>query len=141
MHRTVGFTLIELMIVVAIIAVLAALAFPAYQQYMIRAQLSEALSVAAGPKVAVADYYYAHGVAPASNLEAHVAPAAQIKGRYVTGVEVQAGGALVATFGGQAHQALATRTLTLRPDFGAGSIGWACDGAGLEPGWLPASCR
>lgn len=141
MRHSRGFTLIELMIVVAIIAVLAAIALPAYQDFVIRSQIAEALQVAAGPKVAVADYYHAKGVAPASNVDAVVAAPLQIKGRYVSQVEVQAGGVLVATFGPGAHQALATRTLTLRPDFGPGSTRWSCDGGALDPEWLPAGCR
>lgn len=136
-----GLTLIEVMVVVAVIAVLAAIALPAYQDFIIRSQLAEALQVAAGPKVAVSDYYHAKGVAPASNLDIHLAVPAQIKGRYVSQVEVQSGGALTATFGAGAHQSLASRTLTLRPDFGPGATRWTCDGGGLDPEWLPPACR
>ena len=78
-----GFTLIELMIVVAIIGILAAIAIPAYQDYTIRAQVSEGLNLAGGAKVAVTEYFQDQGVFPTTNLLAGIEAANTIKGKYV----------------------------------------------------------
>ena len=78
-----GFTLIELMIVVAIIAILAAVAIPAYQNYLIRAQVSEGMVLASGPKTAIWDFYSDTGRFPSSNESAGLADAASITGTYV----------------------------------------------------------
>ncbi|HEX2139136.1 MAG TPA: pilin, partial [Woeseiaceae bacterium] len=99
-----GFTLIELMIVVAIIGILAAIAIPAYQDYTIRAQVSEGLNLASGAKVAVAEYYQNNGAWPSCNDLATCAdnaglPAATtITGNYVSQVAVGANGVITATF-------------------------------------------
>ena len=80
MNKQQGFTLIELMIVVAIIGILAAIAIPAYQDYTIRAQVSEGLSLASGAKAAVSEYYQDRGIMPADNLSAGLATANTIAG-------------------------------------------------------------
>ncbi|HFB8913947.1 TPA: pilin, partial [Neisseria gonorrhoeae] len=87
-----GFTLIELMIVIAIVGILAAVALPAYQDYTARAQVSEAILLAEGQKSAVTEYYLNHGKWPENNTSAGVAsPASNIKGKYVQKVEVNNG--------------------------------------------------
>ncbi|EMU0570440.1 pilin, partial [Neisseria gonorrhoeae] len=87
-----GFTLIELMIVIAIVGILAAVALPAYQDYTARAQVSEAILLAEGQKSAVTEYYLNHGIWPANNTSAGVAsPPTDIKGKYVQKVEVNNG--------------------------------------------------
>ncbi|HGT8512811.1 TPA: pilin, partial [Neisseria gonorrhoeae] len=87
-----GFTLIELMIVIAIVGILAAVALPAYQDYTARAQVSEAILLAEGQKSAVTEYYLNHGKWPEDNGDAGVAsPADKIKGKYVQKVEVAKG--------------------------------------------------
>ncbi|ENX8435363.1 pilin, partial [Neisseria gonorrhoeae] len=87
-----GFTLIELMIVIAIVGILAAVALPAYQDYTARAQVSEAILLAEGQKSAVTEYYLNHGIWPKDNASAGVAsPASNIKGKYVQKVEVNNG--------------------------------------------------
>ncbi|EMT4762007.1 pilin [Neisseria gonorrhoeae] len=86
-----GFTLIELMIVIAIVGILAAVALPAYQDYTARAQVSEAILLAEGQKSAVTEYYLNHGEWPANNGAAGVASASTIKGKYVQKVEVAKG--------------------------------------------------
>ncbi|MCS0622871.1 pilin, partial [Neisseria gonorrhoeae] len=86
-----GFTLIELMIVIAIVGILAAVALPAYQDYTARAQVSEAILLAEGQKSAVTEYYLNHGKWPANNGDAGVASASKIIGKYVQKVEVNNG--------------------------------------------------
>ncbi|EMS5386444.1 pilin, partial [Neisseria gonorrhoeae] len=86
-----GFTLIELMIVIAIVGILAAVALPAYQDYTARAQVSEAILLAEGQKSAVTEYYLNHGEWPKDNTSAGVASPAEIKGKYVQKVEVNNG--------------------------------------------------
>ncbi|ENX9032221.1 prepilin-type N-terminal cleavage/methylation domain-containing protein, partial [Neisseria gonorrhoeae] len=86
-----GFTLIELMIVIAIVGILAAVALPAYQDYTARAQVSEAILLAEGQKSAVTEYYLNHGIWPANNGDAGVASPAEIKGKYVESVTVAKG--------------------------------------------------
>ncbi|EMU2936750.1 pilin, partial [Neisseria gonorrhoeae] len=87
-----GFTLIELMIVIAIVGILAAVALPAYQDYTARAQVSEAILLAEGQKSAVTEYYLNHGIWPKDNASAGVASTpTDIKGKYVQKVEVNNG--------------------------------------------------
>jgi type IV pilus assembly protein PilA len=95
-----GFTLIELMIVVAIIGILAAIAIPAYQDYTIRAQVSEGLNLSGGAKAAVTEYYQDQGTFPTSNAEAGLEAAANITGKYVATVTVVDPGLIQVAYGG-----------------------------------------
>ena len=143
MKKQQGFTLIELMIVVAIIGILAAIAIPAYQDYTIRAQVSEGLSLSGGAKAAISEFTMDSGNFPSTNLEAGVSAANTIIGKYVSSVAVGAGGVITVTYSGaQAHTQLQGDTLTLTPTTNAGSVDWACaNGAGIEPKHLPSACR
>ena len=143
MKKQQGFTLIELMIVVAIIGILAAIAIPAYQDYTIRAQVSEGLSLSSGGKAAVAEFYQDAGVWPANNAQAGLEAPANIMGKYVTLVTVGASnGVITVTYGNDANANIAGDTLTLSAIDRTGSIEWVCaNGAGLLPKWLPAACR
>ena len=137
-----GFTLIELMIVVAIIAILAAIALPAYQDYTIRGQVSEGLSLSSGARTAVAEFYSNRGTFPTNNASAGLAPAASIRGQYVTDVTVAAG-KITAAFGGKANTLIGTKTLVLSPQDRGGSVEWTCPaGSGtLQAKYRPTSCR
>ena len=143
MKKQQGFTLIELMIVVAIIGILAAIAIPAYQDYTIRAQISEGLSLAGGAKTAIAEFYQDSGAFPTDNAEAGISNATDIQGNYVASVTV-ANGVITVAYGNQANSNIGNGTVTLTPDgtTNAGSVTWTCDGAGgLPDRWLPSACR
>ena len=142
MKKQQGFTLIELMIVVAIIGILAAIAIPAYQDYTIRAQVSEGLNLAAGAKAAVTEFTQDRGTFPADNATAGVAPAGEISGKYVGQVSVLAG-LITVDYANDAHALLQPGFLQLSPFTNAGSVEWTCrpQGATIAPRHLPAACR
>jgi type IV pilus assembly protein PilA len=122
-----GFTLIELMIVVAIIGILAAIAIPAYSDYTIRAQVTEGLNLSGAVKAAVSETYSSNGTWPTTNTEAGLDTAGNIKGKYVTSVAVSDPGIITITYGGQANTKIATKTLTLVPFTSQnGDIAWQC---------------
>lgn len=136
-----GFTLIELMIVVAIIGILAAIAIPAYQDYTIRAQVSEGMIVASGAKSAVWDYMAQYGEAPLDNAAAGLAQPTSIIGNNVSEVTITSG-LITVEFGNQANSKIIGATLALSPiTSGEGSIKWSCTGGSLTAKYRPSSCR
>jgi type IV pilus assembly protein PilA len=157
-----GFTLIELMIVVAIIGILAAIAIPAYQDYTIRAQVTEGLNLMSDMKAGVAEWYAQEGGWPSTLTQLGISGGASSKtGKYVSKVDLKTG-TLVATYGIQANSKIATKTLGLQPKTSAnGDVIWVCgkrappsgaqdpsvasDSASgnttLLPKYLPATCR
>jgi type IV pilus assembly protein PilA len=141
MKKQQGFTLIELMIVVAIIGILAAIAIPAYQDYTIRAQVSEGINLASGAKASVSEYFMDKGIMPASQDEAGLAAPGDITGSYVTRVE-WTGTLIEVEYGNQANDAIDTQTLTLVPATGGiGSLEWNCVRGDLLAKHVPAACR
>ena len=137
-----GFTLIELMIVVAIIGILAAVAIPMYLDYAIRAQVGQGINLASGAKAAVTEYYQDQGAFPGDNVTAGIAAAGSISGKYVSQVAVTGAGLIQVTFGNDANSKVLNAVLTMTPTDNLGSVSWACTGdAVLVDKWLPSSCR
>ncbi|HFA7424875.1 TPA: pilin, partial [Neisseria gonorrhoeae] len=121
-----GFTLIELMIVIAIVGILAAVALPAYQDYTARAQVSEAILLAEGQKSAVTEYYLNHGEWPENNTSAGVASSGEIKGKYVKEVKV-AKGVVTATMNSSGvNKEIQGKRLSLWARRENGSVKWFC---------------
>ncbi|HHS2128229.1 TPA: pilin [Neisseria meningitidis] len=121
-----GFTLIELMIVIAIVGILAAVALPAYQDYTARAQVSEAILLAEGQKSAVTEYYLNHGEWPGNNTSAGVATSSEIKGKYVKEVTV-ANGVITATMlSSGVNKEIQGKKLSLWAKRQNGSVKWFC---------------
>ncbi|MBW3940948.1 pilin [Neisseria meningitidis] len=121
-----GFTLIELMIVIAIVGILAAVALPAYQDYTARAQVSEAILLAEGQKSAVTEYYLNHGEWPANNSSAGVATSADIKGKYVEKVEVANGVVTAQMASSNVNNEIKDKKLSLWAKRQDGSVKWFC---------------
>jgi type IV pilus assembly protein PilA len=140
-----GFTLIELMIVVAIIAILAAIAIPAYQNYLIRAQVSEGPTLMSAGQTAVAEFYSNKGTLPPNAASAGIPSAASISGTYVSQVAVSTGGVLTATFSSTAPQKANAKitgdTLILSPITTAGSVKWICKPGTTPNSYLPTTCH
>lgn len=132
-----GFTLIELMIVVAIVAILAAIAIPQYQQYAARARVTEGLSLASAAKVAVAETLQSQGAFPASNADAGLP--ALISGPDVTSVAVGPNGVITITYSNVRIPGGGTMLLT--PTNVAGAVTWVCGGGTLVAEFRPSSCR
>jgi type IV pilus assembly protein PilA len=148
-----GFTLIELMIVIAIIGILAAIAIPAYQNYTIRAQVTEGLTLADGWKTAIAEYYANTGTMPAAI--GNLAGTSQSIGKYESGITVSSG-SIVIQYGNQANAKL-TGTLALNPYTNSNNdVLWRCglsatpsggtaisttQTSTVPPQYLPTSCH
>lgn len=130
-----GFTLIELMIVVAIIGILAAVAIPAYQDYTIRAKVTEGLNMAAAAKTAVSEYRLSEGTFPSSNATAGIG--ATVTSEFVTSVSISGAGVITVSM----KTAAGGGTFTLTPAFSSGAVSWDCEKGTIDAKYLPATCR
>lgn len=139
MTKQQGFSLLELMIVIAIIGILAAIAIPAYQDYSTRAKITEGISLSASAKTAVGESFHATGSFPADNAAAGMGAKGDIKGKYVKSVEVGTNGVITVTYN-KVGPVADDSTLVLTPTDNSGSISWACTSA-IADRYLPAECR
>ena len=163
MNEDSGFTLIELMIVVAIIGILVAVGMPQYQNYVARSQVAEGLSLASGIKTAISEYHSTHGTFPdyATQAERHGAlgipiSATDFAGSYVSKIKVVEDGKFEITFGAESSELIATKSFWMIPNDEGGSISWRCAcgriataacldggtpaGRQLDEKYLPSSC-
>ncbi len=136
-----GFTLIELMIVVAIIGILASLAIPAYQSYTIRAQISEGLNLAGPLKNALASFYNENGAFPADNDEAALETPASYVGNYIQSMTIN-NGVVEILYGNDANAQINGHIITLTAIPNDGSVSWDCASGGfILNEYLPSACR
>jgi uncharacterized RDD family membrane protein YckC/Tfp pilus assembly major pilin PilA len=126
--------------VVPVVAILAAIAIPAYQNYLVRAQVAEGMALSGSAKIAVGDYLGARGSLPVDNAEAGLADPDALTGQYVSSVQVQ-NGSVIVTFGGRANRAVAGDHLVFQPYGSRDALHWSCGSPDIQAKYLPTACR
>lgn len=140
-HGCGGFTLVELAFVILIVAILAAIAIPSYQDYTVRAQISEGLNMSGTARHAIEEYYEENNALPKDNETAGIAPPTSLSAKYVVAVEVYDGNVII-TYGNSASDQISGNTLQMAPSIRPNAtIEWQCQSDHIASRHLPAACR